>query len=172
MPQEKAAQTIILKQKATAEALLKALYTLAKELHDQQEYKAAHRTFIGETNFNDFMATKDYKGNYEFINGSLNIDKVKDYLTKRGIGFTTRIVGGETQLFFDMKNQEVVKNALINAVAEITEDPKGFLNEVLESPTRGMKLQDKISYYEKNVVYKGITPVIDKQLGKGKEKAK
>ena len=56
MPQEKAAQTIILKQKATAEALLKALYTLAKELHDQQEYKAAHRTFIGETNFNDFMA--------------------------------------------------------------------------------------------------------------------
>lgn len=172
MPQEKAAQTIILKQKATAEAILKALYTLAKELHDRQEYKAAHQTFIGETNFNQFMATSEQKASYEFKNSPVKLEKLKTYLTEKGVGFAYKVGMEETQLIFDMKNTELVKAAAAKVVSEIIEEPEEFLNKVLESPTRGMKLQDKISYYEKNVVYKGTTPVIDKQLGKGKEKAK
>ena len=73
MDQEKTTHSIALKGKITVENVIAALYTVAKALHDNRQYKMEHRTFEGDTRFNDFMATASEKDMERLLHSEVHL---------------------------------------------------------------------------------------------------
>ena len=169
MDQERATHTMTLKGKMTAEVILKALYVVSKELYERYEYNQKHQTFTGETNFNQFMATNSYKDSFEFKNSESHLEKLKHYLNEKGVGFTYRIREENIQLIFDAKNKALARAALDQVIEEITQKPEAFVKRVLKKPHEMMP-QEKIAYYKKHIQYKGMMPVVTKDIGKERAK--
>lgn len=172
MDQEKTTHSIALKGKISLEMAIKALYALAKELHDRREHKLANRTFEGETRFNDFMATKSQKDVEELLKSEVHLAKLKHYLEEHQVGFSYYDKGEKTFLIFETKNRLLVEQAIKKMLADISKNPehlKQFSKMVLRKPHE-MRPEEKLAYYKSHTVYKGISPVVTKEIGKGKTK--
>ena len=154
---------------------MQAMYSLAKELHDYHQYKEEHRTFEGETGFNVFMATKSQKDMERLMTSEVHLAKLKYYLEEHKVGFTYYQRGEETLLFFETKNRLLAEKAIKQTLSEITKSPEqleNFSKKVLKKPHE-MSPQEKIDYYKTHIVYKGLKPVVTKDVRKdfGKEKS-
>ena len=170
MDQEKTSHSLALKGKITLEMTIQALYALAKAYHDHEQYKLDHRTFEGETRFNDFMATKSQKDMERLLNSEVHLAKLKHYLEEYKVGFTYHQKDGTTYLFFETKNRTLVEKALKEMLADITKSPEKleeFAKKVLKKPHE-MTPEAKLAYYKQHIVYKGMSPVVTKELGKEK----
>ena len=149
---------------------IQALYALAKAHYDKKQHKAANQTFEGETRFNDFMTTKSKKDVEKLLNSEVHLAKLKHYLKEYKVGFTYHQKDGATYLFFETKNRTLVEKALKEMLADITKSPEKleeFAKKVLKKPHE-MTPEDKINYYKTNKVYKGMMPVVTKEIGKEK----
>lgn len=170
MDQEKTSHSLALKGKITLEMTLQALYTLAKAYHDHQQYKMEHQSFEGEVRFNDFMATKSQKDMEQLLSSEVHLEKLKHYLEEVKVGFTYHQKGEITYLFFESKNRLLAEQALKKMIADITKTPEkleNFSKKVLKKPHE-MSPEEKIAYYKTHTVYKGMSPVVTKELGKEK----
>lgn len=170
MDQEKTSHSLALKGKITVEMTLQALYALAKAYHDHQQYKIDHRTFEGETRFNDFMATKSQKDVEQLLNSEVHLEKLKHYLEEAKVGFTYHQKGDTTYLIFESKNRLLAEKAIKDMLADITKSPEKlekFSKKVLRKPHE-MTPEAKLAYYKQHLIYKGIRPVVTKDLGKEK----
>ncbi|MCK3868032.1 hypothetical protein ACS6ZF_06170 [Streptococcus suis] len=172
MDQEKTTHSLALKGKIAVENVIAALYTVAKALHDNRQYKMEHRTFEGDTRFNDSMATASEKDMERLLHSEVHLEKLKHYLEEHKVGFTYYQKEEETLLFFETKNRLLVEKALKQMISDITKDPKAtetFANHILRKPHE-MTPEEKIAYYKTHTVYTGLTPVVTKDLGKEKER--
>ena len=153
--------------KLTGETFLKALWAMAQHAHDKYQYKQNNQTFVGETNYNKFMATNTEKDSVDFKNSELHLDKLKGYLNDYGIGFTfCRNKGAETQtLLFEVKNKALVERSVEKAIADITKNPKAATDKLAK--TAGDRtVSEKIAYF-KNAI-KSKTKSSAKTKGKQK----
>lgn len=170
MDQEKVSHSLTLKGKVTVEMTLQALYALAKAYHDNQQFKMENRSFVGETNFNEFMATREHKDVEQLLSSEVHLAKLKHYLEEYSVGFSYYEKEGKTYLFFEAKNRPVVEKALKQMISDITKSPEQlekFTKKVLKKPHE-MTPEEKIAYYKSHVVYKGMSPVVTKEIGKDK----
>lgn len=170
MDQEKISHSLALKGKITLEMTIQALYALAKAYHDNQQYKMEHHTFEGETRFNDFMATKSQKDMEQLLSSEVHLGKLKHYLKEYKVGFTYQQKGETTYLFFESKNRLLAQKAIKEMISDITKNPdklENFSKKVLKKPHE-MTPEEKIAYYKSHTVYKGMSPVVTKDLGKEK----
>ncbi|WP_303972059.1 hypothetical protein [Streptococcus merionis] len=170
MDQEKTSHSLALKGKITLELTLQALYALAKAYHDNQQYKMEHRTFEGETRFNDFMATRSQKDMEQLLSSDVHLEKLKHYLEEVKVGFTYHQKGETTYLYFETKNRLLAEKALKDMLADITKTPETLeklSKKVLRKPHE-MKPEEKLAYYKTHTVYQGMRPVVTKDLGKEK----
>lgn len=170
MDQEKTSHSLALKGKITLEMTIQALYALAKAYHDHEQYKLDHRTFEGETRFNDFMATKSQKDMEQLLSSEVHLAKLKHYLEEVKVGFTYHQKGDRTYLFFESKNRLLAEKAIKDMLADITKSPEKlekFSKKVLKKPHE-MTPEEKIAYYKAHTTYRDLKPVVTKDLGKEK----
>ncbi|MBF0786671.1 MULTISPECIES: hypothetical protein [unclassified Streptococcus] len=170
MDQERISHSLTLKGKITVEMTIQALYALAKACHDHKQYKMDHRTFEGETRFNEFMATKSQKDVEQLLNSEVHLAKLKHYLEEYKVGFSYQQKGEITYLYFESKNRLLAEKAIKDMLAEVTKTPdklKDFAKNVLRKPHE-MLPEEKLAYYKNYTVYKGMSPVVTKDLGKEK----
>lgn len=170
MDQEKTSHSLALKGKITVEMTIQALYALAKAYHDHQQYKLDHRTFEGETRFNDFMATSSQKDVEQLLSSEVHLEKLKHYLEEVKVGFTYHQKGETTDLIFESKNRLLAEKAIKDMLADITKTPEKlekFSKKVLKKPHE-MTPEEKLAYYKTHAVYKGLSPVVTKEIGKEK----
>ena len=129
-----------------------------------------HRIFEGETRFNDFMATKSQKDMERLLNSEIHLAKLKQYLEEHKVGFTYYQKGEETLLFFETKNRLLAEKSIQQMLSDITKSPEKlekFSKKVLKKPHE-MTPEEKIAYYKTHTTYRGLKPVITKDLGKEK----
>lgn len=172
MDQERTSHSLALKGKITLEMTIQALYALAKAYHDNQQYKLENRTFEGEARLNDFMATKSQKDVEQLLSSEVHLEKLKHYLEELKVGFTYYQEGETTYLFFESKNRLLAEKAIKQMISEVTKNPENlenFSKKVLKKPHE-MTPEEKIAYYRTHTVYKGMSPVVTKELGKEKER--
>lgn len=96
------------------------------------------------------------------------LEKLKCYLEKVKVGFTYYQKGEMTYLIFESKNRLLAEKAIKDMLADITKTPEKlekFSKKVLRKPHE-MTPEDKLAYYKTNVVYKGMSPVVTKEIGK------
>lgn len=170
MDQEKTSHSLALKGKITLEMTLQALYALAKAYHDHKQYQLDHQTFEGETRFNDFMATSSQKDVEQLLSSEVHLEKLKYYLEEAKVGFTYHQKGDTTYLIFESKNRLLAEKAIKDMLADITKTPEkleNFSKKVLRKPHE-MSPEEKLAYYKTNAVYKGLSPVVTKEIGKEK----
>lgn len=170
MDQVRTSHSLALKGKVTLELTIHALYTLSKAYYDNKQYKLDHQTFEGETRFNDFMATKPQKDVEQLLSSEVHLEKLKHYLEEVKVGFTYHQKGEMTYLIFESKNRLLAEKAIKDMLADITKTPEKlekFSKKVLRKPHE-MNPEDKLAYYKTNVVYKGLKPVVTKEVGKEK----
>lgn len=154
--------------KVTGETILKALWSIIQYAHEKHEYNKNNQNFIGETNYNQFMATNTNKDMLILENKDIHIGKLKEYLNEKGIGFTTKAGAekGTTTLLFDVKNKILVEGTVDKVIKELTSNPQKAVEKLGKKfPTR--TVAEKIAYFKEHVKYGGIgTPL----KGKGKKK--
>ncbi|VTP86060.1 hypothetical protein [Streptococcus equi] len=170
MDQERTSHSLVLKGKISLEKTIQVLYALAKAYHDNQKYKTENQTFEGETRFNDFMATKSQKDVEQLLSSEVHLEKLKHYLKEVKIGFTYHQKGETTYLFFESKNRLLAEKAIKDMLADITKTPEKlekFSKKVLKK-SHEMTPEEKLAYYKTHTVYKGMRPVVTKELGKEK----
>ncbi|MGJ0023073.1 hypothetical protein [Streptococcus dysgalactiae] len=170
MDQARISHSLALKGKVTLELTIQALYTLSKAYQDYQQYKLDHKVFEGETRFNDFMATSSQKDVEQLLSSEVHLGKLKCYLEKVKVGFTYYQKGEMTYLIFESKNRLLAEKAIKDMLADITKTPEKlekFSKKILRKPHE-MSPEDKLAYYKTNAVYKGMSPVVTKEIGKEK----
>ena len=65
--------------KVTGETILKALWSIIQYAHEKHDYNKNNQNFIGETNYNQFMATNTNKDMLILENKDIHIGKLKEY---------------------------------------------------------------------------------------------
>lgn len=170
MDQERTSHSLALKGKITVEMTIQALYALAKAHQAHKQYQLDHKTFERETRFNDFMATSSQKDVQELLSSEVHLEKLKYYLEEVKVGFTYYQKDNTTYLFFESKNRLLAEKAIKDMLADITKTPEkleNFSKKVLRKPHEILP-EEKIAYYKTHTVYKGMSPVVTKDLGKEK----
>ncbi|MGT2845503.1 hypothetical protein ACVRZD_09845 [Streptococcus hongkongensis] len=170
MDQARTSHSLALKGKVTLELTIQALYTLSKAYHDNKQYKLDHQIFEGETRFNDFMAISSQKDVEQLLSSEVHLEKLKHYLEKVKVGFTYHQKGDTTYLFFESKNRLLAEKAIKDMLADVTKSPEkltAFSKKVLRKPHE-MSPEEKLAYYKTHTVYKGLSPVVTKEIGKEK----
>lgn len=170
MDQERTSHSLALKGKITLEMTIQALYALVKVYQDNWQYKMEHRTFEGATRFNDFMATSTQKDVEQLLSSEVHLAKLKHHLEEYKVGFTYHQKGDTTYLFFESKNRLLAEKALKDMLADMTKNPEkleAFSKKVLKKPHE-MTPEEKLAYYKQHTVYKGMAPVVTKDIGKEK----
>lgn len=170
MDQERTGHSLVLKGKVTLEMTIQALYALAKAYYDSHQYKMEHRSFEGETRFNDFMATKSQKDVEKLLSSEVHLAKLKHYLEEVKVGFTYQQKDETTYLYFESKNRLLAEKAIKDMLADMTQSPEkleDFSKKIVRKPHEKTP-NEKLDYYKTHTVYKGVTPVVTKDLGKEK----
>ena len=112
MEQEQTLYKIKDVSKLTGELFLKILFYMTETIQDRIQTYQANKTFVGETNWNKFMATDAPKEIKQFRSEEMNLERLKEYLNDYQIGFSVREMPDSTMtLAFETKNKAMVEQA-------------------------------------------------------------
>ncbi|CYU83125.1 DUF3801 domain-containing protein [Streptococcus suis] len=151
MDQEKVSYQIKDVAKLTGDILLKILIEMSDRTADYIKTFESNRHFTGETKWNRLMATSSTKEIKQFHTNELNLERLKTYLTDRGIAFAFKeAANGKMDFVFEAKNRAVVEKVFEELMNELTKpDTVKGLNKLLLKTPENMNLQDKLAYYRK-----------------------
>ncbi|EHV0179368.1 DUF3801 domain-containing protein [Enterococcus faecalis] len=85
-----------------------------------------------------------------FLNQKVDLNKLKDYLQDQGLPFAFKETKEGTNLYFRVKDNELAKKALENAIKDLYKNPK----KILRKP-ESMTFEEKLAYVQKDSMYKG-----------------
>lgn len=163
--------------KLTGEFLLKTLAFMVESGRDKYVSWSADKHYIGETEWDKFMATSSEKDVKTFLSNEVNLGKVKSYLEEYRIGFTTRDEpNGKVSLAFEVKNHAFVETAFEQLTRDLTNPEKiKEVNQRLLKTPKNISFEDKLAYYQAKTA-KEIAQKVDKtpsiKLEKGEEMMK
>ncbi|MDN5469875.1 MAG: hypothetical protein L0I49_03050 [Lactococcus raffinolactis] len=134
--------------KVSGDFLLKALWLLIEKSSSYVAYKNTNKVYVGNTNWNKFLASSGDKDIKTFLTSEVNLDLLKAELERYKLPFSYyEPKAGEVALCFDVRNTKIVETAMQGLLKDLTTDPKALNKRVLQTPKK-MKPNEKIRYYK------------------------
>ena len=141
------------------------LQLLAFVIHQSYKKYKEHSNH-GEQNWRQFNESGYSKDMREFLEGEVNLDKVKKELKKSGVRFHfKKETDGKYQIWFESKDHVVLENAINKAINDIMKDPKKAKDELLKKPHEKTP-KEQMAAIVKDQKAKGKEAVTKKTKGK------
>lgn len=152
MEQERVAMKIADVYKLSGELILKAMYYAIEEARNRSSISAENMMFTGETNWNQFMATRETKHFETFMTSEVNSERLTEYLKGYDVGFSIKDNGnGTSTIAIDSKNVKALEASFKGVINDLTNDNGKELSERLVKSLKNMTISEKINYYKKRV---------------------
>lgn len=150
MEQEQTLYKIKDVSKLTGELFLKILFYMTETIQDRIQTYQANKTFVGETNWNKFMATDAPKEIKQFRSEEMNLERLKEYLNDYQIGFSVREMPDSTMtLAFETKNKAMVEQAFSDTLEAVVEPDKlAKVSQKLVKTPENMNVKERLAYYQ------------------------
>ncbi|HFI0539410.1 TPA: hypothetical protein ACGO5G_000454 [Streptococcus suis] len=175
MDQERALHQLNNNLKVTGETILKFMWQGYKETAYFTQSINDEKSFVGELEWNKFMASGGEKQIKTFMTSEINLDLLKKELQEYGLGFTFFTnKDGTTSIAYEAKNEAILVHAWENVIKDLTTNPDEFTKRLVKTP-ENMNISEKIKYYKEAAVSgtKEVTNKVSKAVVgtlKGKEK--
>lgn len=153
MDQERIGMKVADVYKLTGEFVLKAMYYAMEHSASQLRTIQENKAFTEETNWNQFLATKDTKHFETFMTSEINAERLKEYLKGYEVGFAIKDNGnGTSTIAIDAKNVQALEASFKGVINDLTNPEKAQkLQENLVKSPKNMTVKEKLSYYKKQV---------------------